>query len=158
MERWAQEEISVLLGSYSAGLRANSGGERINPTLQENVLSPSDFAEHVHHVGSSHHELSSNQLISFVWERDSERETNGILHSREPCVHRSSSREGLRLDEAQDCSVITPQHRVLGQCEGCSEEGSDVLSNAIILHKTLPAVCFEKVVVMNSGETSQRRP
>ena len=26
----------------------------MNPTLQDNVLLPSDFAEHIYHVGSSH--------------------------------------------------------------------------------------------------------
>ena len=40
--------------------------------------------------------------------------------------------------------------------EGCSEEGIDVLTNKTKRdrpsHNTLPAVCIEKVVVMNSGE------
>ena len=44
-------------------------------------------------------------------------------------------REGLRSDEAQDCSVQTqeentPKHNVLVYFEGCSEERIAVVSNA----------------------------
>ena len=34
--------------------QGNTVGKHINPTLQDNVLLPSDFAEHIYHVGSSH--------------------------------------------------------------------------------------------------------
>ena len=39
---------------YLEAIQCNSGGKHINPTLQDNVLLPSDFAEHIYHVGSSH--------------------------------------------------------------------------------------------------------
>ena len=41
-------------------------GELINPTWQDNVLLPSDFAEYVYHVGSSHdmHCIIRSGLIS----------------------------------------------------------------------------------------------
>ena len=40
-------------------IQGHSGGKHINPTLQDNVLLPSDFAEHIYHVGSSH-DMHSN--------------------------------------------------------------------------------------------------
>ena len=39
---------------YLRAVEGHFGGKHINPTVQDNVLSPSDFAEHIYHVGSSH--------------------------------------------------------------------------------------------------------
>ena len=39
---------------YLRASQGHSGGKRMNPTLQDNVLFPSDFAEQIYHVGSSH--------------------------------------------------------------------------------------------------------
>ena len=39
---------------YVRAIHGHSGGKHINLTLQDNVLLPSDFAEHIYHVGSSH--------------------------------------------------------------------------------------------------------
>ena len=48
--------------SYLRSIQGHSGGKHIDPTLQDNVLLPSDFAEHIYHVGSSHDlPPSSNQ-------------------------------------------------------------------------------------------------
>ena len=46
-------------------IQGHSGGKHINPTLQDNVLLPSDFAEHIYHVGSSHdtHSIIQSGLI-----------------------------------------------------------------------------------------------
>ena len=70
--RRSQEEVSVLRGSSSAdtilylrAMQAHSGGKLINPTLQDNVLLPSDFAEHIYHVGGSHdtHSIIQSGLV-----------------------------------------------------------------------------------------------
>ena len=61
-KRRSQEEIPVLPGSpYSAdtslylrAIQGYSGGNPIDPALQENVLLPSDFAMYIYHVGTSH--------------------------------------------------------------------------------------------------------
>ena len=65
MRRWNQEEIPILLGSQfhlKAILEENT---LIDPTLQDNVLLPNDFAEHICHVGSSHdlHSIVQSGLI-----------------------------------------------------------------------------------------------
>ena len=39
---------------YLRAIQGNSGGTHIDPTLQDNVLLPDDFAEHIYHAGSSH--------------------------------------------------------------------------------------------------------
>ena len=38
---------------YFRAVQGHSGGKHINPTLQDNVLLPDDFAVHIYHVGSS---------------------------------------------------------------------------------------------------------
>ena len=50
---------------YLRAIQGHSGGKHINPTLQDNVLLPSDFAEHIHHAGSSHdmHSIIQSGLI-----------------------------------------------------------------------------------------------
>ena len=39
---------------YVRAIQSHFGGKRIDPTLQDSVLLPDDFAEHSYHVGSSH--------------------------------------------------------------------------------------------------------
>ena len=39
---------------YFRAIQSPSGGKHINATLQDNVLLPSDVAEHIYHVRSSH--------------------------------------------------------------------------------------------------------
>ena len=50
---------------YLRAFQGHSGGQLINPTLQDNVLLPSDFAEYINHVGSSHdmHSIIQSGLI-----------------------------------------------------------------------------------------------
>ena len=59
---------TLLIPSYTLDLRAiqgHCGGKHIDFTLQDNVLLPSDFAEHIFHVGSSHdlHSIIQSGLI-----------------------------------------------------------------------------------------------
>ena len=50
---------------YLRAIEGHSGGKHINPTLQDNVLLPSDFAEQNYNVGSSHdlHSIIQSGLI-----------------------------------------------------------------------------------------------
>ena len=50
---------------YFRAIQGHPGQEQINPTLQYNVLLPSDFAEYIYHVGSSHdmHSIIQSGLI-----------------------------------------------------------------------------------------------
>ena len=56
-----KKRFQYCLDPYSAetiqnlrAIQGHSGGYQIDAALQDNVLSPSDFAEYVYHVGSSH--------------------------------------------------------------------------------------------------------
>ena len=122
----AKKRYQYCVDPYSAdtilhlrAIQGHSGGKHIDPTLQDNVLSPSDFVEHIYHVGSSHdYALDHLIWIDSGWQRRQEREACGVLYGREPNVHRALSRKGLRRDEAQDCSVQTrlegaPKHSIL---------------------------------------------
>ena len=88
-------------------------------TLRDNVLLPSDFVENIYHVGSSSDMHSIIQSGLILGGKDVKKGRHAVCFTaREPNVHRSLSREGLRRDEAQDCSVQTqlgntPKHSVL---------------------------------------------
>ena len=50
---------------YLRAIQGHSGGLHVDPTLQDNVLLPGDFAEHIYHVGNSHdlHSIIQSGLI-----------------------------------------------------------------------------------------------
>ena len=39
---------------YFLAIQGHSGGDLVDPTLQDNVLLPDDFAEYIHHIGNAH--------------------------------------------------------------------------------------------------------
>ena len=63
--KFSVEPSSFETLQYSRAIQGHSGGKHINPTLQDNVLIPGDFAEHIHRVGSSHdtHSITQPGLI-----------------------------------------------------------------------------------------------
>ena len=123
---------------YLRAIQGRSGGKRIHSALQDNVLLPSDFAEYIYHLGNSHDMQSIIQSGLIPGEkRDQKRETDGILHSRESYAtylhkERDYGVTKPRIAVYKKKSESTPDHSILGQFEGCSEEeGIDVLSNEI---------------------------
>ena len=103
---------------YLRAIQGHSGGTHINPTLQDNVLLPSDFAEHICHVGSSHdmHYFIQSGLIPGG--KDVKKGRHAVFFTALNPMYIDHYREkGLRRDEAQDCSVHTqledtPKHSV----------------------------------------------
>ena len=51
---------------YLRAIQGHSGGTQVDPTLQDDVLLPDDFVEHIHHVGSSY-DLHSIIQSGFFW-------------------------------------------------------------------------------------------
>ena len=47
---------------HPQAIQGQSGGTHIDPTLQDNVLLPDHFAEHIYHVGSSHSIIQSGLI------------------------------------------------------------------------------------------------
>ena len=57
--RRTEGKVSVLLESskhflYLRAIQGRSGGTLVDPTLQDNVLLPDDFAEYIYHIGNAH--------------------------------------------------------------------------------------------------------
>ena len=76
---------------FLRAIHGHSVGKRIDPTLQDNVLLPNDFAEHIYHVGSSHdmHSIIQSGLTP-GGKSVKKREACGVLQSRESDVCRSA--------------------------------------------------------------------
>ena len=141
---------------YLRAIQCHSGGTHIDPTLQDNVLLPNDFAEHIYHVGSSldTHSIILSGLIPGG--KDVKKGRHAVFFTAvNPNVHRPLSREGLRRDEAQDCSVQTQwkiHQNTVCWCElrvalSKGLQFYQTVSHAIILYNTVPAMCIEKVVI-----------
>ena len=79
---------------YFPAMQGHFEGSQIDPALHENVLLPSDFAEYICHVGSSHDMHHHPIRIDSGWKRCQEIETDGILHSRESYARTSTQAAG----------------------------------------------------------------
>ena len=87
---------------YLRAIQGHSGGNHINPTLKDNERLR---GAHLPRWTLPRHALDHSIRNDSGWQRRQERETCGVHYGREPTVHRSLSRKGLRLDESQNCSV-----------------------------------------------------
>ena len=90
---------------YLRAIQGHSGSAFVDPSLQDNVLLPDDFIEHIYHVVNSHdlHSIIQSGLIP--GSKSQEREASGVLHSRQSNVRRSGQRSRVRPEQSEDCSV-----------------------------------------------------
>ena len=166
--RKSQEKIPVLRGSsspesllYLRAIQGHSGGKHIDPTLQDSVLLPDDFAEHIYHVGNCHdlHSIILSGLIpggkSIKIEKhavfftavnpmfvDQHKEVEYDLTTPRIAVYNKHWK--IHQSTMYWCNLTVPQKNRL--------QFYQTRSNAIVFHNTLPAICIEKVVNMKSGE------
>ena len=76
---------------YFRAIQGHSGGTLVDPTLQNNVLLPDDFAENIYHVGErSRHALHHPVWIDSGRWKPQERQAFSILYSRESDEHISA--------------------------------------------------------------------
>ena len=146
---------------YIRAIQGHSGGRHINPTLQDNVLLPDNFAEHIHHTGSSQDTHSIIQFGLIPGGKDVKIGRHVVFftgvnpmfmgHYREQeydmtqpriAVHKHDWKVHQNTENC--CNLRVAQSKGL-QCY-------QTRSNAIILYNTLPAMCIEKVVIRKSGE------
>ena len=149
---------SCTFDQFKATLKEN---KHINLTLQDNVLLPSDFAEHIYHVGSSHdmHSIILSGLIAggkdvkkgrhavfftavnpiFI---DHYRERDYDVTKPRIAVHKNNRK--IHQYTVYWCNLRVAQSKGL--------QFYQTRSNAIIIYNTLLAMCIEKVVVRTSGE------
>ena len=76
---------------YLRAIQRHSRENPVDPSLQDNVLIPNDFFEHIHHVGSNlnQHPIIDTGLIAGR-KKFQQETTNGTLYSRGPCGTASS--------------------------------------------------------------------
>ena len=160
-----RRDISIVWIPYSAdtilylrAIQGHSGGKHIDPTLQDNA---SDFAEHIHHVGSSHdlHPIIQSGLIPGGKDGKKGRHAvfftavnpmlNGQHRERDYDVTKPRIAEYKHTWKMHQNTVYWCNLRVAHR-KGLPFY--QTRSNAIILHNTLLTVCIEKVEIKKSGQ------
>ena len=132
-----------------------------DPTLSENVLLPSDFAEHIYLVGSSHdmHSIIQSGLIPGGKDVKKGRHAMFFTAVNPMCIdhHREKDYDVTKPKIAVHkhnwkIHLNTVYLRSLRVAQSKGFQFYQTRSNAIILYNTLPAMCIEKVVVEKPGE------
>ena len=147
---------------YLRALQGHSGRNRIDPSLQDNVLIPDNFFEYIYHIGCAislqsitnsglipggQHLSREIQTVFFlaVNPMDKEYKDPYKLDLTKPRLAWYKQKTWKRHQETV-CWVDIQ----LAQREGF--KFSQTRCSAIILYDTLPAYCISKVVVMESGD------
>ena len=146
---------------YFRALQGHSGRNLVDPSLQDNVVIPSNFFHHIYHIGCAFnlHSIIYNGLIP-GGQSSSKRQTVFFLpvdlmdksHKDPKVIDLNVPRHAQYLHNAwkrhQDAVYWVDINLAI-------EKGLkfyQTRSNAIILQETLPAYCIPKVVRMKTGE------
>ena len=142
-------------------IQGHSGRKHINPTLQDNVLLPDNFADHIYHIGSSHDTHSIIQSGLIPGGQDVKKGRHAVFFAAVNPMFIGNYRE-------QDYDLTQPRIAVykhdwkvhqntvywcnlkVAQSKGL--QFYQTWSNAIILYNSIPALRIEKVVIRKSGE------
>ena len=146
---------------YFRALQGHSGRNLIDPSLQDNVVNPSNFFQHIYHIGCAFnlHSIINSGLIP-GGQNSSKRQTVFFL----PIDPRDKSHK-----DPDEIDLNVPRHAQY--LHNAWKRHQDAVywvdidlairkgltfyqtrSNAIILQETLPAYCIPKVVWMKTGE------
>ena len=146
---------------YFRALQGHSGRNLIDPSLQDNVVIPSNFVQHIYHVGCAFnfHSIINNGLIP-GGQNSSKRQTVFFLpidprdkeHKDPDEIDLTAPRHAQHLQNAWkrhqdavfwvDINLAIKKELTFYQTR----------SNAIFLQGTLPAYCIPKVVRLKTGE------
>ena len=112
---------------YFRGIQRHSGGNFVDPLLQDNVLLPDDLAEYIHHIGNA---FAMHSIIR--------RDRQSVFFT---AVNPMDARQDLKEVEYDlDTPRIAPckqnwraHHNTACWCnfKACSEKGIAILSNSI---------------------------
>ena len=146
---------------YFRALQGHSGRNLIGPSLQDNVVIPSNFFQHIDHIGCAFNRYSIiNSGIIPGGQSSSKRQTVFFLpvdpmdksHKNPDVIDLNVPRHTQYLHNAWkkhqdaiyrvDINLATKKGLTFYQTR----------SNAIILQETLPAYCIPKIVRMKTGE------
>ena len=147
---------------YLRALQGHSGRNSIDPSLQDNVLSPDNFFGYIYHIGCAInlHSIMNSGLISGGQNLGKERQTVFFTavnpmnkehkdpHEIDLNAPRLAWYKQKKWKIHQDTMYWVD--RQLARQKGL--KFYQTRSNATIFYATLPAYCIPKVVVMDSGE------
>ena len=146
---------------YFRALPGHSGRNLIDLSLQDNVVIPSNFFQHIYHIGCTFnlHSIINSGLIP-GGQNSSKRQTFFFLpvdpmdenHKDPDVIDLSVPRRAQYLHKAwkRHQDAIHWVHINLAVEKGLTFY--QTRSNAIILQETLPTYCIPKVVRMKTGE------
>ena len=157
--QYCTDSSGVIL--YLRALQGHSGRSLIDPTLQDNVLIPSDFFEYIYHVGCAInlHSIINSGLIS-GGQNLSNRQTVFFLpvdpmdknHKDPDTIDLNAPRHAQYMHKAWKKHQNTVNWVAIRLAQKKGLKFYQTRSNAIILHEALPACCILKVVRMETGE------
>ena len=146
---------------YFRTLQGHSGRNLIDPSLQDNVVIPSNFFQHIYHIGCAFNlhsiinsglipggQSSSKRQIVFFLPVDPMDKGHEVPGKIDLNVPRRAQYLHNAWKKHQD--AVYWDHINLAIRKGLTFY--QTRSNAIILHETLPAYCIPKVVGMKTGE------
>ena len=133
----------------------------IDPTLQDNVLIPNNFFEHIYHIGCAInlHSITNSGLIPRGQNLSRERQTvfftavNPMLKNHKDPHELDLTKPRLTSDKQEwerHQDTVYWVDIQLAQRKGL--KFNQTRSNAIILYDSLPAHCISKEIVMKSEE------
>ena len=142
---------------YFRAIQGLSGGTHIDPTLQDNVLLPNDFAEHIYHVGISQDMNSIIQSGLIPGGKDVKKGRHAVFFTAVNPMFVYQHKE-VEYDPTNPRIAVYKQSLEIYQntvywcnlkvAHGKGLQFYQTRSKAIILCNTLPATCIEKVVYM----------
>ena len=147
---------------YFKAIKGHSGGSLVDPTLQDNVLLPNEFAEYIHHVGNAHDMHSIIQDGLLPGGKSLKRDKQSVSFTAVNPMHAREDLEEVQYDLDQPRFAVYKntwkihQNTVywcnlkLAQRKGL--EFYQTRSHAIALFNKLPAICIEKVENVKTGE------
>ena len=166
--RRTKENVSTLLNPHSSkhflyfrAIQGHSGGNLVNPTLQDKVL-PDDFAENIYHIGNANemHSIIKSGLIpggrslrkdrqsvffTAVNPMDARQDLEEVQHDLgKPRIAVYKYTWTSHQNTVYRCNLKLSQRRGL--------QFHQTRSNALIIFNTLPAIFVEKVLYMKTGE------
>ena len=149
---------------YFRATQGHSGGTLVDPTLQDNVLLPDNFAEYIYHIGNAHdmHSIIQGGLIPEG--KSLKRDRQSVFFTAVTSMYTNQDLEEVQYDLDKSrfavCKNTCRIHQnTLYWCNLKLAQRKGLLfyetrSHAIALFKTLPMICTEKVVFMKTGEDS----
>ena len=146
---------------YLRALQGHSGRSLIDPTLQDNVVIPSDFFQYIYHVGCAinlHSIINSGLILG--GQILSNRQTVFFLpvdpmdknHKDPDTIDLNAPRHVQYMHKAWKKHQNTVYWVDINLALRKGLKFYQTRSNALILHETLPAYCIQKVVRMETGE------